>query len=415
MSYLFNNKVGFEDTATDAFARLRVSTPFTLFDSQHRYKDNRKFDTAVTNGGTAEFKLYQSAVDLTIGATAGASVIRQSKRVFAYQPGKSMLVMNTVAMNPGKANLTQRVGFYNSENGIYFEQGGLLGVSLAFVLRSNVTGSTAERRVYQSEWNGDKLDGSGPTGRTLDYTKGNIFWMDVEWLGVGDVRCGFIVDGKPVIAHTFHNENLYNTTYMTTACLPIRAEIFNGSTAGSASTLKQICSTVISEGGFEPVSPLFHAGTTLAPINLAVAGQYYHVVSIRMKSDRLDSIVIPANISAAIIPQNANQPRLVRWDLISNANLIGAGWTAHSENSAVEYAYPTTPAAGITVSGGTSIRSGYFDSNATLELGGSNGAREFAYQLGHTIGGTSDTVTLAVAPYDAGVNYLGELGWFELL
>lgn len=413
MSYLFNNKVGFEDGAIDAFNRLKVATPFTLFDSQHRYKDNGKFDTSVVNGGTTSYLSNQSSVDMVIGTTAGASVIRQTKRIFAYQPGKSLLVLNTFVMNGGKANLTQRVGFFNQDNGIYFEQAGLLGISLAFVLRSSVTGSSAERRVYQGEWNGDKLDGSGPSGITLDPTKGNIFWMDVEWLGVGDVRCGFFHDGKPVIAHTFHNDNLYSTPYMTTACLPIRAEIFNGNTAGSGSTLKTICSSVISEGGFEPISPLFHVGTTLAPVNLATAGQYYHVASIRLRSDRLDSIVIPANISAAIIPLNANQPRVVRWELFSNATLTNAGWTAHSANSAVEYAYPSGGA--ISVSGGTSIRSGYFDSNAIMELGGSDGAREFSYQLGHTIGGTSDTVTLVVSPYTDGTSFLGELGWFELL
>jgi len=415
MSYLFNNKIGFEDAAVDAFSRLKTSTPFTLFDSQHRYKDNGKFDTAVANGGTASYNVNESSVSLTIGTTAGASVIRQTKRIFAYQPGKSLLVLNTFVMNSGKANLTQRVGFFNQDNGVFLEQSGLYGTDLAFVLRSKVSGSTAERRVYQSEWNGDKFDGSGPSGRTLDVTKGNIMWMDVEWLGVGDVRCGFIVDGRPVIAHTFENDNLYSTPYMTTACLPLRMEIFNGNTAGSGSTMKQICSSVISEGGFEPKSPLFHIGTTLAAVNLATAGQYYHVASIRLKSDRLDSVVIPANISAAIIPTNANQPRVVRWELFSNPTLTGAGWTAHSGNSAVEYAYPTTPGTPITVSGGTSIRSGYFDSNAILELGGSDGAREFSYQLGHTIGGTSDIVTLVVAPYNDGVSFLGELGWFELL
>lgn len=414
MSYLFNNKVGFEDAAIDAFSRLKVATPFTLFDSQHRYKDNGKFDTQVAQGGTAAHNANESSVNMTIGITAGASVIRQTKRIFAYQPGKSLLVLNTFVMNSGKANLTQRVGFFNDLNGVYLEQGGIYGTSLGFVLRSNVTGSTVERMVYQNEWNGDKLDGSGVSGRTLDVTKGNIFWMDVEWLGVGDVRCGFVVDGRPVIAHTFHNDNLYSTPYMTTACLPLRAEIFNGNTAGSGSTLKQICSSVISEGGFEPISSLNHAGTSLGAITLTNAKQPYHVTSIRLKSSRLDSVVIPANISAAIIPANANQPRVVRWELFSGGNFVlpaGTGWTAHSAVSAVEY----ITGSGVTFSGGTSVRSGYFDSNAILELGGSNGAREFAYQLGRTIGGTSDTLTLIVAGYEAGVVFLGELGWFELL
>ena len=156
--------------------------------------------------------------------------------------------MNSFAFSDLQSNLRQRVGYFGAENGIYFEAN---GTELAFVLRSKTSGSVNDTRRYvQSTWDGDTFDGHGASGVILDPTKTNIFWMDVEWLGVGDVRCGFVVDGKPLPAHIFHNDNVQTEPYMTTACLPIRYEIRNTGVTTSNSRLKQICSTVVSEGGY---------------------------------------------------------------------------------------------------------------------------------------------------------------------
>ena len=164
--------------------------------------------------------------------------------------------MSTFAMNTPKANVRQRVGYYGGENGIYFENDGTTNY---FVLRSNTSGNVTETRVAQTDWTVDKFDGTGYSAQSggaehtggLDVSKTNILWMDIEWLGVGDVRCGFVVDGKMTTAHIFHNDNKNLVPYMTTASLPLRYEIKNTGVTTSNSTLKQICSTVISEGGYE--------------------------------------------------------------------------------------------------------------------------------------------------------------------
>jgi len=405
MSYLFNNKVGFEDTAVDAFARLKVATPTTLFDSQHRYEDNRKFDTLGVIGGTAAYKINESTVHMGISASAGSKVVRQTRSVFPYQPGKSLLVLNTFAMNGAKANLTQRVGYFNEYNGIFFEKGGLHGNSLAFVLRSNVTGTTTETRVYQYEWNGDKLDGSGPSGVTLDTTKTNIMWLDIEWLGVGDVRCGFITHGRPVVAHTFHNDNVQTTTYMTTACLPVRYEIFNGSAAASGSTLTQICSTVISEGGYSGRSVRHTAGIGLTAAadmkNLFNAGQYYPVLSLRLKSDRIDSVVVPTQLDIL-----AKDKSIYHYKLLLNSTLTGASWTAHPDG-VVEFDKSAS-----SFSGREEIGGGIFTEIGNVALEGSD---NFNYQLGRSIGGTADTVTLVVAAQAGNKDISALFGWERLV
>lgn len=404
MSYLFNNKVGFENGAVDAFGKLQTVQPFTLFDSQHRYVENSKWDTAVADGGTASHNADESAVLLTIGTTAGASVIRETRRVFPYQPGKSLLSVNTFAMNSGKANLTQRVGVFGAENGVYLEQGGMYGVSLAFVLRSNVTGATVETRVYQNEWNGDVLNGSGPSGITLDVSKANILFTDVEWLGVGSVRCGFFFEGRPVIAHTFHNANKNTSTYMTTATLPLRYEIFNGDTAGSGSTMRQICSTVISEGGYQGRATRKSVGVGFTASGdmktLSSASTYYPVFSLRLKSSRRDSVVVLSEMNIVAATKGVYHYRLLLNPTLTNPSWVDTGGSVEWDRSATDF------------SGGTEIQAGLMTETSETIL---SDITDFNTQFGRTIGGTGDTITLVMASHGNNQTVAAEMGWEELV
>ena len=412
MSYLFNDTIQFKQNAVDAFNRLRVSTPFTLFDSQNRYQENDKWDFFGVTGGTATYILNESVINLTIGTTMGAKVARETKRVFGYQPGKSLLVVNTFTFNTPKEGLIQRVGYFGITggatsgipyNGVYLQQNGL---TLSICLASASLNTTTT--INQSDWNGDKFDGTGTSGRTIDVTKANIFWTDIEWLGVGDVRTGFFVDGRPVVAHTFHNDNTHSTTYMTTACLPIRYEIQNGITTASSSTLKQICSTVISEGGYEGFSRRYnvtHSGVTAH--TLTTAGVQFPMIALRLPSNRLDGIVIPANVSAVLEQQTSPAvPDTVQYRILLNPTLIGGGWTAHF-NGNVEYNIGATG-----VSGGTDIIGGYISSSGSLDI---NNINEFNFQLGRTQKGVSDTFVLTLTPVNNGARVYTDLSWYELI
>lgn len=411
MSYLFTNntRMGFEDGAVDSFGKLKTVSPFTIFDSQHRYRDNGKWSTLVVEGGTTEHDPDESAVILSIGRTAGSSVVRETRRVFPYQPGKSLLSINTFAMNSGKSNLTQRVGMFGQRDGVYLEQSGFpYGQNLYFVLRSSVSGSVQETRVEQSQWNGDALDGSGPSGITLDVTKANIMWSDVEWLGAGSVRCGFYFEGRPVIAHTFHNANKNLSTYMTTATLPVRYEIFNHPTnaAASGSSMRQICSTVISEGGYQGRSTRRSVGVGLTSAadmkTLSASGTYYPILSIRLKNTNLDSVVVPSQMT--IITSDKG---VYHYKLLINASLTGASWSAVENTSAVEWDRSAT-----TFSGGTEIAAGIFNETTNPIL---SDITNFNFQLGRNLEGVAETVTLVVASHGVNQDVSAEIGWEELV
>jgi len=281
-------------TGADAFGRLRVSEPYTLFDSQSRYAADNQFDVVTTGTGTTTFLSNEAAVKMEVTGVGVGSVTRQSYRSFPYQPGKGLLVLATFVMDGSQSvNLTQRVGYFNDQNGVFFQR--IDGV-YSFVLRSFVTGVASDARtVNQSSWNGDKLDGTGDSGYTLDPSKAQILWMDFEWLGVGSVRCGFIINGQYIICHTFNNANEITNVYMTTAILPVRYQISSATTPVAAS-MKAICCSVISEGGFEQTSIDHVARRVTAFTNIDTAATFYPIVSIRMASGRLGSVVLPNRV-----------------------------------------------------------------------------------------------------------------------
>lgn len=354
----FGNHVGPANptgTAVDAFGRARVSSPLTLFDSSHRFRDNNLWSTSNTAGGTYAFSTNEGVVNLNVSTATNAEVVRETTKVFSYQPGKSLQIMNTFAFNTAKTNLRQRVGYYGANNGYYIE---LDDTTLSFVERTFVSGVLQETRVSQSNWNIDKLDGTGASLLTLDISKAQILWMDIEWLGVGCVRMGFVIDGKFIHCHTFYHSNLVTTTYITSASLPCRYEIKNTGTTSGSSTLKQICTSVISEGGYELRGLQQAVGTAIgAPRDLTTVNKYYPVISIKLKSspDRLDAIVILTAISLLGITNNANY----NWQVVASGTTTGGTWTTAGSDSAVEYNIT-----GTSFAGGRILASGWTNGSA---------------------------------------------------
>lgn len=337
-------------TATDAFGRLRTSAPFTLFDSSHRYRDNGLWATTSGTGGTTAFDTNAGLVTLNTTTTSGSTVVRETLKCFSYQPGKSLMVMSTFVMNAAQTNLRQRIGYYGASNGMFLEQD---GTTISFVERSAVTGSVVDTKVAKAAWNIDPMDGTGPSSYTLDLAKAQILWMDFEWLGVGTVRLGFIVDGKFVHCHSFHHANLITSTYITTASLPLRYEITNTNTTAASSTLKQICSTVLSEGGYELRGLQQAIGTTItAPTTLTTGGTFYPVVSIRLKSANLDAIVILTAISLLGLSSTN-----YLWRVVTGATTTAGTWVSAGTTSNVDYNLT-----GTATTGGSILAQGYFSS-----------------------------------------------------
>lgn len=389
----------------DAFGRLRVSNPFTLFDSSHRYSDNGLWSTGAAPGGTATFNSSQGLVDLGVTAASGSEVIRETVKVFSYQPGKSLFVLSTFVMNTAKTGLRQRVGYFGADNGYYLEQN---NSTVSFVERSSVTGTLVNTPIAQASWNVDPMDGSGPSGITLDLTKSQILFMDLEWLGVGTVRIGFVINGNFYVCHKFHHANILPYTYITTASLPLRYEITNTSATSGVSTLKQICSTVLSEGGYELSGLQQAVGNPInSPRTLGTAGTFYPVISLRLKTTRLDGIVIPSALSAMPISTgNFN------WRLIAAGTTTGGSWVSAGTNSCVEY----NISAGTTFTGGRILASGFFNASnqGTSQIDISKESL-FKFQLERNgLTSTPFEFTLVIASDSSSDTVVASLDWEEV-
>lgn len=395
--------------AVDAFGRARMSTPLTLFDSSHRFKDNGLWSTSNTATATYAHNANAGIVALNLDTTTDAEIIRETTKVFSYQPGKSLQIMSTFVMSPAKANLRQRVGYFGAQNGIYIEQD---GSTINFVERSYVGGSVSETRVSQANWNIDTLLGavpSSPSQIALDLTKAQILFIDVEWLGLGTVRCGFVINGKMIHCHSFHHANLIDSTYMTTASLPLRYEIKNTGTTASSSTLKQVCSTVISEGGYELRGDQRSIGTPVqTPKTLTTAGTYYPLVSIQLRSGYLDAIVILTALS--ILGINSN-PCSVAWRVYRGTTLTSPSWTTASADGAVEYDTSATA-----LSGGQVLAQGYIGitNQASQTIDVLNEAL-FKFQLQRNgLTSTAEPLTIAMSASVNSVSALASMDWEEI-
>jgi hypothetical protein len=327
---------GFSGATSDAFGRLRVSEPYTLFDTQSRYFDHQQFASNTAGTANVVYVQNQSSYQLNVGSASGDSVLRETLKTFPYQPGKSQLTLNTFCMNTPKANLRQRVGLFDSNDGVFFENDGTYNY---FVIRSGSTG--VEERVRQDAWNVDRLNGAGgttnPSGYTLYPDRTQIMFADVEWLGVGSVRVGFVINGAYIICHQFNHANQSGNTkvYMTTATLPIRYEITNTGTTSGSSMMTQICSSVISEGGFQlsgSGNPKAASHVLGAPVRLPNDQSFKPIISIRLKNSNLNAVVIPINYSIIPVAQSIFQYRIYK-----KAITTGGSWVSSAADSSVEY------------------------------------------------------------------------------
>lgn len=381
MTYLLDDAIRFDNSPNlDAFGRLRTTTPFTLFDSFHRFQDNGKINEYTSGTASSVHEANSSTILMSVGTTSGDKIYRESSKVFAYQPGKSLLVLQTFCLGEAKAGLRSRIGYFGTQNGVYLERD---GTTINFVRRTYVSGSVEELRIPKSSWNVDRLDGSynstNPSGKTLSLDRVQILFSDYEWLGVGTVRIGFIIDGEYIVCHKFHHANqptaaAANTSlpYMTTACLPVRAELENTAGTAGSSTMRLICTSVLSEGGYELRGRPRSVGHRFSDaVTMAASNTLYPLMSIRLKSTRLDGIAVP--VGYQVFPLGSGNYRYT----IVIGQTSGGSWANTGSDSIVEYNLGPTSVN----SGNTTVEWGFL--GATNQAAGTGGTLDvpFKYQL----------------------------------
>lgn len=398
-----STEIDFQNTHVDAFHRLRVSSPTTLFDGKTLYdSQDLHFTESFVTGGSAAMVSNQPIRRLTVNTTNAASAIRQTKRYFSYQSGKSQQIFQTFTFGSAVTNVRRRAGYFDANNGIFLEQTSS-GVSL--IKRTSVSGSPVDTSVSQASWNLDALDGTGPSGLTLDLSKTQILVIDFQWLGGGEVRVGFGIGDTIVYVHIFQWANLGTGVYTATPSLPVRWEITNTNTSAGAN-LDCICCSVATEAGttYPGVLTSIDRGTNLQSFSNGDGTNLRPILSVRAQSAFTRITAVPEEISVLCTTSSLNG---FRWALILNPTITGgtaASWTTVT-NSGLEYDIAQTG----TVSGGYQVASGYGLGSVLANV-----RSEGILSLGATIDGTRDIYVLAVAQLNAATeSYVGQVQFRE--
>lgn len=398
-----------DNSSIDAFGRLRVSSPKTLLDSKHIYsKSPFIFDEVLNGTSTSTFSAFDSCVDLRT-SNNGDYVIRQTRTRFNYQPGKGMVAMFTGLLHP-ETNITKRVGLFQSlssepydpSDGMFLE---VTGSGPAFKI-VKTQGTPHTNYAPQSAWNIDKMDGSGASGITIDFTKAVLFVIDYQWLSIGRVRFGFEVNGKLYYAHTDNHSGELIAPYMTYSNQPVRYEMRQ--TGAGSGLLRQICSTVISEGGDENIGKEYNVENGLITVQndvytpllgLKLNPAYCNIIHVIKQIDIVNTGNKPAHFALFLNPEITGTA--LSFSTTTNTNMLcsaGSGATTVSEG-----------VSGFKLQGGY-VAVGQVGQSAPVE---SQDIQSNLVKFGCGIKGNSDTLVLAAKGLGGTTTLYGSINILE--
>ena len=388
--------------------RIKISDYQTDFFNTFQYgKETDVWDESTTLGGSATWNTNTNWVDMAVGSTQGSKVIRQTRNVMRYIPGRSSTLTYAVRFQTPVTGIRRRIGLFDENNGFYFEDAGVIGADglpeYNVVVRTSTSGVLTETRVPRSQWNGDKLDGSGIDAITADPTKSQMVSFEYEWYGAGQIIIGWVINGFTHVIHTFNHANISSLPWSSTPFLPIRLELENLTGVAGTHYLYQGSNSLISEG---TATKLGIAQNITGPITgrtMTSSNTFYPILSIRLKSTALKGIVLPTFFQAATLDNTS-----VFYKLVRNATLTGANFVDMPDaNSFTQYDISAT-----SYTGGIDLDSGF-----VISGGGGTGIRldkDTVYQIGRSSMGTvSDTLTLAIASPNANKSALSAMTWIE--
>jgi hypothetical protein len=385
--------------------RLKVSTYEIEFSSTFQFgKETDVWDEELTTGGTAVHNPNTNMVDMDITTDIGSKVIRQTRTTQRYTPGKPSIYTSSLILGGNEAGYRKRVGLFDEENGFFFE---IVDGQYNVVVRSSTSGSVVENRVARENWNGDKLDGTGPSGYTADVEVQQLISFEYEWYGAGQIKVGFTIRGVTHYIHTFNHANIIILPWSSTPFLPMRFELENLTGGqGNTSFLSQGSSSISTEGQSIKYGTPESYMTPLVGTTLTTARTFYPVLSLRLKSGSEKGIILPASFQVATI-DNTN----LFYHILRNPVLTGGAWVDHPDPDSFTQVHTYPGGTSTAHTGGVIVASGIIVGDSSLVVRFEEHA---TYQIGRSSMGTvSDVFTIAVASSGANKSAVAAMTWME--
>jgi hypothetical protein len=435
-----NSSITVFDNATeasmDAFGKLRVSMPFTLLELRYPattaapalIRENAQQVAYKVAGGYSYSEVGDGALVLS-AANAAGYVVSQSRTYVTYQAGKSLLFLMSGVFKPSNTALTSRIGYFESNftgpqplpvNGMYLS----FVAGVAFL---NIVDNGSVQSVEQSAWNLDTMNGSGVSGLNLDFSKTQLFVCDVEWLGVGRVRFGFYAYGRIQYCHQVTHLNVLTAPYAQSINLPLTFMLLSASAQG-VGTIKQICATVLSEGGYNPVGRLFTVNTgNNSTTQVTEVGSASEVSLLALRGGAAGykhQTLLPVSFSLIDIANNSTllyRMYIIPGEYVSSAITVVAWQDANAQYSLAQYATNWKTQNNITIVSKVNailINSGYvFGRGSNVFNSLQTAFSSLLVSLGANVDNNSDVLLLTAQRVGSGAtttDVWGSIDWQEL-
>ena len=388
----------------DAFGRLRTGQPVEVFSAACAFDASPLFyENELV--GTAAATYDQNLASVVLSAPAPGDVARRQSRPYVrYRPGKSQQIF--VTGNFGSAaGFSAQMGYGDDNDGFFVVH--QLGLGWGIIYRSSTSGAPVTQAVLQANWNLDRLNGTGPSGITLDPTKQQLVTIDFGWLGIDAVRIGFVFGNQIVYCHQFDFANQIDVPYMQRGSLPVRWSCENVSGAGS---MLATCSSVQSEGGFNTLGVLraTSRGNSSVSLNFTTGSTaLVPILTIRLASGYTRASLEPINFDVFAVGNATFEIQI-----LVNATLTKTvpPLTWSSSSTATEKNLDADA-----LSGGQVLASTYAFASATGNRNAATGADLLSdVPICSNIAGVADTLTVAVRPLSGtATTYYASLSWQE--
>nr|QBK92203.1 MAG: hypothetical protein LCPAC304_05500 [Pithovirus LCPAC304] len=287
-------------------------------------------------------------------------------------------------------------------DGYFFE---LEGTTMGIVYRTASSGSQVDTRVVQSSWNIDTFDGNGPSRITITtWDDAYLLIFDQQWLGVGQVRIGLIIEGIIRYAHIFTNEGL-QLPYTRTAKLPIRYEIENVSAGATSDEMRMMCQSVLMEAQPSLIYPQFTFED-----NVDSLGAREVFLSLRLKASQNRVTLRLVDVSVVVTNNATFRTGLI--EVVLNPTLQNDTWAQNpSPFSAAELDNDFS----TTFTGGTLIAQGQASQGGVSHLSITSGGNRSPYfDINSDIAGTSDILSLIGSNLAGSPNVSATMTWIEI-
>ena len=385
--------------------RRKVSTyEITDFATFPFSKNENDFDEQITGTASSTHQPYLGMVQLSVGGNAGDEVIRQTRRVQRYLPGRANEASIAIMLNNTSAGIRSRFGVFDQYNGAYFEHD---GTDYNVVIRRNTASGIVEERIARSNWNQDKLDGTGPSGIIGDPAAIQMLVIEYEWYGAGQVDFKFVINNNAFSVHQVNHANIHDHTWASYGSFPIRYELTNVTGVPGTHTVLHGSHSFLTEGTTTLLGKQLSISSPTTGYNLATAGTFYPVLAIRLKSTALNSVVIPDEFAAGLLDKTDMFVRVIE----RPTTVTGGTWISAGAESPLEYNLTATSFTGGTISSTKFISEKQMGQSITF-------AERAITQIGRktttVIGDTSEVFLLAGAATDDDKHAWVSLGWIEV-